>query len=276
MTAAPGAPPERAGGLPAGLAGDRPIAARLLIVVAHPDDETIGIGAQLYRLRDALLVHVTDGAPRDAEDARRHGFAVPAEYAAARREELAAALAAGEALGVRTAELGMPDKEVFLDLAGLARRLAEMLRREHPAAVLTHPYEGGHPDHDAAAFAVRAACRLLAAADRPVIVEMPFYHASDGQMITGRFLPGETEEVVVWLGEADLARKRRMIDCFSTQRDVLACFEVGPERFRLAPAYNFREPPQAGALLYETFGWGISGRDWRQRASQALDALGLG
>ena len=73
-----------------------------------------------WRLRDALLLHVTDGAPRDGEDARRHGFTTPADYATARRQELAAALTAGEAAGVRSAALDIPDKEAFLDLAGLA------------------------------------------------------------------------------------------------------------------------------------------------------------
>lgn len=257
------------------VAGDGPIGARLLIVVAHPDDETIGTGAQLWRLRDVLLVHVTDGAPRDGEDARRNGFVVPADYAAARRRELAAALTAGGGAGVRTAEFGIPDKEAFLDLTGLTRRLAEVLRQERPAAVLTHSYEGGHPDHDAAAFAVHAACRGCAAAEQPVIIEMPFYHAHAGQMVTGRFLPNWSEEVVVPLGDADLLKKRRMVDCFHTQREILSCFEVGAERYRLAPAYNFRDPPHSGALLYETFGWGISGREWRRRASQALDLLGL-
>ncbi len=47
------------------LAAGGPIAERVMIVVAHPDDETIGLGAQLRRFEDALLVHVTDGAPRD-------------------------------------------------------------------------------------------------------------------------------------------------------------------------------------------------------------------
>ena len=56
-----------------------------MIVVAHPDDETIGLGAQLGRFEDALLVHLTDGAPRDGEDARNYGFASVADYAAARR-----------------------------------------------------------------------------------------------------------------------------------------------------------------------------------------------
>lgn len=272
MTAAPSGSGQ---GLLAALAGDRPIQARLLIVVAHPDDETIGIGAQLGRLRDTLLVHVTDGAPRDGEDWRHHGFAAAADYAAARRRELAAALVAGEADSVRTAELGLPDKEAFLDLTGLTRRVGEILQRERPVAVLTHPYEGGHPDHDAAAFAVHAACRQLAARDRPPIIEMPFYHARDGQMVTGRFLPSGSEEVIVPLGEAELAQKRRMIASFHTQREILSRFELGPERFRLAPAYDFRKPPHPGALLYETFGWGISGIDWRRRASQALDLLGL-
>ena len=67
-----------------------------------------------------------------------------------------------------------------------------------------------------------------------------------------------------------------MIDCFGTQRDILGRFELDPERFRPAPAYDFRAPPHPGVLLYETFGWGIRGGEWRRRAAEALDALGLG
>ena len=56
-----------------------------MIVAAHPDDETLGIGSLLCLLDEALLVHVTDGAPRDGADARVHGFATCAEYADAAR-----------------------------------------------------------------------------------------------------------------------------------------------------------------------------------------------
>ncbi len=257
------------------LADNGPIKLPLMIVVAHPDDETLGLGAQLGRLRNARLLHATDGAPRDGEDARAHGFACLADYAAARRRELAAALRAGDAAEVRMAMLGIPDKDACLDLAGLSRQLARWLRRERPVAVLTHAYEGGHPDHDAAAFAVHAACRRLAAGDCPAIIEMPISHAVDGSMVTGVFLPGDREEVALPLGDAGLRRKRRMIDCFRTQRETLGCFELGPERFRPAPAYDFRAPPHPGALLYETYGWGISGADWRRRAADALALLGL-
>ena len=79
-------------------------------------------------------------------------------------------------------------------LTELAHRLREILEREKPQAVITHAYEGGHPDHDAAAFAVRAACRL--AAEPPPILEMALYHRRDGRLVSGEFLnprkPGST------------------------------------------------------------------------------------
>ena len=266
---------ERAEAVLAQLEGCERVRSRLMIVAAHPDDETIGLGAQLCRFADALLIHVTDGAPRDGQDARSHGFATHADYAAARRGEFAEALMVGEAAGLRAATLGVPDKKAFLDLVGLSRELAERLRRERPVAVLTHAYEGGHPDHDAAAFAVHAVCRELSAEERPAIIEMPLYHARDGHMVTNRFLPAPSRELTVRLGEADRRRKRRMVNCFCTQRELLCRFELDPERFRPAPAYDFRAPPHSGTLLYEVFGWGISGAQWRLRAKEALYLLGL-
>jgi LmbE family N-acetylglucosaminyl deacetylase len=283
------------------------VAERVLIVIAHPDDETIGLGAQLGRFDDALLVHLTDGAPRDGYDARNYGFAEIADYAAARRGELDAALRAGGAGRLRRLGLGIPDKEAWRDLAGLARRLAELLQAEKPASVFTHAYEGGHPDHDSAAFAVHAARRL--ADYPPVIIEMPFYHRRDGRLVTGIFLPlslpllemssrrrpGSTSPpterltsgsrpssgrrllpaITIPLRPDDHNRKTCMIECFATQRWMLEQFDLATERFRIAPEYDFRRPPHPGDLHYETLGWGIAGADWRRHAADALDRLGL-
>jgi N-acetylglucosamine malate deacetylase 2 len=267
--------PGRARAVLASLTSAGVIGERLLIVVAHPDDETIALGGQMWRMRDALLVHLTDGAPRDGEDARKNGFGAFTAYAAARQDELAAALAAGQAGGVRNAAMALPDKEAMLNLTELTGQLLELLRREQPVAVLTHAYEGGHPDHDAAAFAVHTACRLLAAANRPAIIEMPFYHAHDGAMVTGRFLPSSNPEITVPIEGAALQRKQLMADCFHTQREMLGLFDLSPERFRLAPSYDFRQPPHKGSLLYEFWRWGITGADWRRYAAEALETLGL-
>jgi LmbE family N-acetylglucosaminyl deacetylase len=250
---------------------------RVMIVVAHPDDETIGMGAQLRNFRDALLLQVTDGAPRDGHDAVTHGFANIAEYAFARRVELHAALEAGRAYGVRTEFVGVTDQEACLNFVPLTEHILRLLRKDAPVAIFIQPCEGGHPDHDAVAFAVSAAGRLIASEGRspPAIIEMTAYHADGTRLARGTFLPSECPVTTIDLGSADRLRKRRMIDCFTSQRGLLAGFATEVERFREAPNYDFLQPPHPGELHYEKLGWGITCELWRRHAQAALEALGL-
>jgi N-acetylglucosamine malate deacetylase 2 len=259
----------------AALRARRRVSQKVMIVAAHPDDETIGMGAQLCRLENAVLVHVTDGAPRDGEDVARYGFETPQDYAAARRLELINALEAGGASAVQALSFDIPDKEACGDLAGLARRVARLLTAENPVAVFTHAYEGGHPDHDAAAFAVHAACQLIGDRSVPAIIEMPLYHRRGGAVVRGEFVHADAGVVVIPLDSEDLCRKQRMIDCFATQRWLLTDFPLDCERLRIAPAYDFRKRPHRGVLHYETFGWDITGAQWRQQAAAALVELEL-
>jgi LmbE family N-acetylglucosaminyl deacetylase len=261
----------------AALAERRPIGARVVIVVAHPDDETIGMGAQLKRFRNALLVQITNGAPRDGQDAIARGYATVADYAAGRRAELAAALVIGEAQHVSTEFIGIPDQEVHGHLVAITQWIAECLREDNPAAVFVQPYEGGHPDHDAAAFAVHLARRRIAAEGTPPpIIEMTGYHARGDGWTTGTFLPAMTRAATLRLSPAERLRKRRMLDCYASQTDRLARFGIEVERFRDAPEYDFTRPPHAGELHYERLGWNITGELWRHHARAALGALGLG
>ncbi len=244
-------------------------------VVAHPDDETIGLGALLPLFGNLLLVHVTDGAPRDGADARSAGCGDPAEYAATRERELAAALATG---GVRAsrASLGAADQGASADMAALAEGIAARLERHGTRLVLTHPYEGGHPDHDAAAWCVAAAVVLLARRGAaPAVWEMACYHAGPDGWAVGRFLPSGPPPTVVTLDAGERERKRAMLRCFATQSTTLARFPVGAESVRPAPFHNFSAAPHAGALLYERFPWGMDGPRWRGFAVEAGRALGL-
>jgi N-acetylglucosamine malate deacetylase 2 len=77
------------------------INSKIGVIAAHPDDETIGMGAQLSRFSNAVLLHTTDGAPCDGHDSGVLGFDTTADYVAARRNELAAALRAGDADRIR-------------------------------------------------------------------------------------------------------------------------------------------------------------------------------
>jgi LmbE family N-acetylglucosaminyl deacetylase len=245
-------------------------ASRLAVVAAHPDDETIGIGGQLARLDGVSIVHLTNGAPRAMSYARDLGFTTRAAYAAARRAELERALATGEAQNACAIWFDIDDQELAFHMADAAKQLAALFAEHGIGMVLTHPFEGGHPDHDAAAFSVWAAASLMARAGgtAPDIGEMAFYHARADGIVRQRFPddPGSAEFALM-LDDAAWARKSRMLAAFKTQRGTLAEFDSRIERLRLAPSYDFTAS-RHGPLLHD-------GEEWRRAAQAALARLGL-
>lgn len=249
---------------------------RTTVIVAHPDDEAIGAGARLRALPEAVIVHVTDGAPRDPAYALRKGYPSREAYARSRQDELSAALAL---LGVpreRTHCLDIVDGEAADRLVEITYRIADMLDRLRPEVAVTHPYEGGHTDHDATAFAVHLACGVLRreGAPAPIILELTSYHLYGGARRLGEFLPfPEVEERTVALEPDTQNIKQEMYDCFASQQQCLAPFPRDREKFRVAPRYLFTDPPHPGRLLYEHVSPDFNGARWRDSAKQALERL---
>lgn len=261
---------------------------KVLVVAAHPDDEVIGLGSRLSSLRRVTVLHVTDGAPRERRWWGAPHLASREEYARVRRVELTSALALVGIGEEHQRSLGIPDQEASSDLSGLALRMAEVLTDLAPDVILTHSYEGGHPDHDATTFAVHAALRIMqrSGGRLPLLIEFTSYHArQDGArgegIATGEFIPAAAaeagaHEVEVALTAEERDLKRRMLAAFASQRDTLAAFGVEVERFRVAPAYDFTAAPHGGTLWYENFDWGCTGNEWRTGAGEALATLGIG
>lgn len=246
----------------------------MLLVAPHPDDETIGAGIWMHRHRESNLtvLHVTDGSPRDISFAKSVGFESREEYAGARRRELLAALA----------EVGLPDRQLrtfdyvdqesHLHVREFVARLTALIDELQVDLVLSPAYEGGHPDHDTAAFGVAMARRRAVHPFRHK--EYRLYHArldddSDSALDSRGFLPlpGSSVERQI-LSAEEQVRKQRMLQAFESQQQVLQQFSIEDECYRDAPAYDFRLPPHEGRLLYERWGWGLTGQDWRQSIAE--------
>jgi LmbE family N-acetylglucosaminyl deacetylase len=145
-------------------------ALRLMVVAAHPDDETLGFGGVLARYASegvaTFLVTATRG-----DRGRYFGHALdspehPGRSALSqiRERELHAAAAA---LGIRQVNL-LDYEDQHLDRADVAEAVAALvvhIRRARPQVLLTFAPDGayGHPDHIAASQLATAA--TVASAD---------------------------------------------------------------------------------------------------------------
>ena len=250
-----------------------PIEWPTVVVIAHPDDETLAMAGRLATFERLTIVQLTDGAPSDGIDANRLGFTDPVSYSAERENETQRALAV---LGLDCPRLclGVVDQQSVFRISELVQAVEVSLGGA--TLVFTHSYEGGHPDHDTAAFVVQWACARMAAAGRhpPSRFEFASYHHRDGQMTTGQFWPeADQPEIAVVLDGQAHALKRRALAEYGTQSDVIRGFCTAIERYRTAPHYDFSGPPPPGLAQYDLFGWSITAARWRARAVSSLHLL---
>ncbi|HEY0477044.1 MAG TPA: PIG-L family deacetylase [Kofleriaceae bacterium] len=231
---------------------------RIAIVAAHPDDETIGASALMAANDDILVVHVTDGAPRSSRWWPA-GWTDRDAYARERDHEARRALTI---VGAARTALGFEDQATVFVLGELVAALSRELARWQPDAIVSHAYEGGHPDHDAVACAV-----AHAAASVPVF-EMALYHGATGALCAGEFL-GPPLGLRHVLTAPQRERKRAMLAQYRSQQATLSPFlELAHECYRRAPAYDFSRPPHGGPLQYERWDMAPTGARWRAAASR--------
>lgn len=186
---------------------------RVLAVVAHPDDESFGLGAILAAMAEqgsaVDVLCFTRG-----EASTLHG--VEGDLAEVRARELADA---ADELGLRRAELlQYPDgglSAVALDL--LVERIEDFAEDEPVDGLVVFDPTGitGHPDHQQA---TRAALAFADARRLPVLgwtIPNSVAEVLNGEFSAGFIGHGDDEiDVVI---EVDRARQRRAIDCHPSQ-----------------------------------------------------------
>jgi LmbE family N-acetylglucosaminyl deacetylase len=187
----------------------------LVVVAAHPDDETLGLGAATAQLVasgvDVQVVSVTDGgAARPGVTARER-----TRWEITRRYELCRA---ASVLGIpEPVSLGLPDGQLADREDEVADRLAGILDAAAPGTWCAATWQGdGHPDHEAVGRAAAEACRRTGAA----LLEYPvwMWHWASPADPT---VPWHRAQSVRVPGRA-LARKRLAARCFRSQLEPAA------------------------------------------------------
>jgi len=245
------------------LAGDS--IKKVAICAAHPDDEVIGASSVLMSLHEQVFIfYITDGAPnliKNGYDSRH--------YAEIRRREAQQILSFCGIPRQNAFWLNLPDQRSAYELRRLTTEIRRLVSEIKPDVIVAPAYEGGHPDHDSTALATAIAC---AEDSSPRRLEMLSYHNQNGCMECDKFLvpPRAVPERHVILNLEECSRKRILFAIYVSQQEVLRNFPVGEERFRVAPDYDFLQPPHAGTLYYDLFPWGITASRWRERARMFL------
>jgi LmbE family N-acetylglucosaminyl deacetylase len=186
----------------------------VVVVAAHPDDETFAAGGLINSCARAgcevTVITVTDG------EGARTDLAQPGVI---RRRELRAALSCLSGRHIQWHRLGMPDGNVVSHETSLERAIKTWLPAD---ATLVTPFEhDGHPDHES----VARVCMMLGQRRNISVLRYPiwaWHHSSPEGQRNGEFVRFELN------AEAQLA-KSRAIRCFASQLDASESQPVMPQ-----------------------------------------------
>ena len=211
---------------------------KLVVVAAHPDDETLGLGATLAQLAaagvDVEVVSATDGGGADPE-------ASPFERADLERRRRNELLQATRLLRIPApTSLGLPDGRLGDHEATLTQALIEILDGSPPGTWCAANWRGdGHPDHEAVGRAAASACERTGV----TLVEYPiwmWHWATPGDAA----VPWQRAYSVPLTRQA-VGRKYHAAQCFQSQLEA-----AGPDTPAVVPPFVLRRLMSVGEVLF--------------------------
>lgn len=240
------------------------------MLVAHPDDEVVAFGALMQRMKKAIVVFATDGAPHDQFFWKEYGSRET--YAEVRRQEAQQALNVAGAQAIFLADRvknGIADQELFRRLPQAVKAFESVVDENNPDCLLTLTYEGGHPDHDACCFIATHTGR----ARRLPVWESPLYHCNaDGSRAAQTFPQRTGEEVDCHVAGGEFEKKMQMFRTYKSQKLTLDGFRPEIEQFRPMAGHDFTLPPLPWKLNYEHWEWRMTGEEVAREFASYLKA----
>ena len=201
----------------------------LLLVLAHPDDESMGTGGLVLRhTRNGIATHLVCATYGEAGWSGKPPGAKKEDLPEIRAKELEEAAAALALTGVELWDY--PDGGVSgSDQQEITNRIWEQITKLRPRVVVGWGPDGGygHPDHIAMGACTDAAVGAMTEGERPalyhVAIDQPladFYRealrlAGDNNSLP--LQPQEKVDVVIELDADEVMMKLRAIDCHRSQ-----------------------------------------------------------
>lgn len=226
-------------------------AARILILIPHPDDEVVGCCAAILRARSqgarVFGLYLSDGLP-----AREELWPWARNTRAAREaRRWREAAEARDLLGLEEAgRQHLPSRRLRLHLTEAAAHLDRALETSGADIMWVPAFEGAHQDHDAAnALAATFAARVP-------VWEFAEYNNAGGRSQSQRFpdARGSGEQTLA-LTDDEVAVKRRALALYASEHGNLRHIAATREAFRPLPGHDYGRPPHPATPFFARYRW---------------------
>jgi LmbE family N-acetylglucosaminyl deacetylase len=218
---------------------------KILIIGPHPDDIEFSTGRLIMKRKgkNVFIIVMTDG--RKGQDGSKTKRIIPEEqYAKIRKNESRKAL---KEFGVNEGNiyfLNLHDQEI-LSNPYIIDNIYLRIKKTSPDFILIPPWEGAHPDHDAAhLFALVAAKN--AGFNIKKVIEYGSYNNYEGKLRVQEFIPFEDAEDFTLIPTPN--EQKRWTDIMKIFRSQTSLHEKYIpvshfERYRELPKYDYTKLP---------------------------------
>ncbi len=223
---------------------------RILILVAHPDDEVVACAASIAAARAegaaVSALYLTDGCLAENVlwpwQRKRHDYYV--------KRRLAEAEEAATALGLQPVGWGArPARALWRELPQVFEEVQAALAQLRPDQLWVPAYEGGNPDHDAlnaVGFKLKK---------RVSVLEFAEYNYFGGKAHSQAFVSTDNTTRVVKLSPQERLVKQGLLNLYGSEACNLRSLKAEQESYRPIASYNYALPPHQGTLWYERYRW---------------------
>ena len=193
----------------------------ILVFAAHPDDDVLGLGTNLYRHRlngdNIKVVFVTNGTAGAGESWYR-SINKSKNRTNLRYREAVLALSEIDISKENIFCLGFPDGGTQRYLETMSKDILMLLKEWNPKQVYVHCIEGGHIDHDITSFVVKSVCKNIGYKNVFEYAEYNPIQPIGTQNI--RFLPDSSNnvnEVIIDISDEERMLKKKMLSFHQSQ-----------------------------------------------------------